>query len=189
MKALGMAGEYGAVWAATGVVGASIDRAPRAASGWSPAPSARSRSGVNFVVKVAVGRQRPLIEEHPPLAQGADQALLPLRARDLLGRRRDRARPGRAAGAPVPVRARGGDLRRAPLPRHALPVRRARRRRARLLPRLLVPGLGAPPTEERLFELAVDANERAQASRRAPGNGGAASPVGSGVGDSGPEPA
>ena len=40
----------------------------------------------------------------------------------------------------------------------------------------LVPGLGAPPTEERLFELAVDANERAQATRRAAGNGGAIAP-------------
>ena len=52
----------------------------------------------------------------------------------------------------------------------------------------LVPGLGAPPTEERLFDLAVDANEREQASRRAPGNGGAASPVGR-AGDAASEPA
>ena len=40
-----------------------------------------------------------------------------------------------------------------------------------------VPGLGAAPTEERLFELAVDANERAAASGRAGGNGGAAAPA------------
>ena len=38
---------------------------------------------------------------------------------------------------------------------------------------MLVPGLGEAPTEERLFELAVDANERAQATSHAPGNGGA----------------
>jgi hypothetical protein len=37
----------------------------------------------------------------------------------------------------------------------------------------IVPGLGAPPTEDRLFELAVDANSAGQASRRAAGNGGA----------------
>ena len=41
----------------------------------------------------------------------------------------------------------------------------------------LVPGLGAEPAEERLFELAVDANERAQATRHAGGNGGAAAPA------------
>jgi hypothetical protein len=35
----------------------------------------------------------------------------------------------------------------------------------------LVPGLGAAPTEERMFELAMDANERAQARGRAGGNG------------------
>ena len=115
--------------------------------------------------------QRPLIEEHPPLARGADQALVPVRARDLLGRRGDRPRTGRAAGTPLPVRPRGRDLRRPPLPRHALPVRRARRRRARALLGRLVPGLGGPPAEERLLELAVDANERAQATRRAEGNG------------------
>ena len=42
----------------------------------------------------------------------------------------------------------------------------------------LVPGLGAPPTEERLFDLAVGANERAQASQaRRGGDGGAAAPA------------
>jgi hypothetical protein len=45
----------------------------------------------------------------------------------------------------------------------------------------LVPGLGAPPTEDRLFDLAVDANERAQATPRAAGNGGASAPVASGA--------
>ncbi|HEY8001967.1 MAG TPA: hypothetical protein VID76_08530, partial [Solirubrobacterales bacterium] len=54
-----------------------------------------------------------------------------------------------------------------------------------------IPGLGARHTEERMFELAVDANERAQATRRSGGNGGAAAPVASGApgsaeADSGP---
>ena len=88
--------------------------------------------GVNYAVKLAIGRERPLIEDHPPLAKAPRQALLPLRARDLVGRRGDRARPSRATRASVPVRARGGDLRRAALSRHALPLRRPRRRRARL---------------------------------------------------------
>ena len=41
----------------------------------------------------------------------------------------------------------------------------------------LVPGLGGAPAEERMLELAVDANERAQATRRAEGNGGAIAPL------------
>ena len=127
--------------------------------------------GVNFVAKLAVGRQRPLIEEHPPLARAPTKLSFPsahatssVAAATALGRVEPRARP-------YLFGARGGDLHRPSLPRHALPVRRARRRRARLLPRPRVPGLGRQPTEERLFELAVDANEREQASD-APGNGG-----------------
>ena len=41
---------------------------------------------------------------------------------------------------------------------------------------MAVRGLGIAPTEERLFELAIDANEHAQATRHAPGNGGATAP-------------
>jgi hypothetical protein len=41
---------------------------------------------------------------------------------------------------------------------------------------MAVRGLGIAPTEERLFALAVDANEHAQATRHAPGNGGATAP-------------
>ena len=50
---------------------------------------------------------------------------------------------------------------------------------------MLIPGLGAAPTEERLFDLAVDANERAQASGRAAGNGGAAVAVDGATAESG----
>ena len=130
--------------------------------------------GVNFAVKVAVGRQRPLIEDHPPLAKAPTKLSFPsahatssVAAATALGR-------VAAARAPVPVRARRGDLRRPPLPRHALPVRRARRRRARRLRSARSSRASAPRhAEERLFELAVDANERAQANQRASGNGGA----------------
>jgi hypothetical protein len=41
---------------------------------------------------------------------------------------------------------------------------------------MAVRGLGIAPTEERLFELAIDANQHAQATSHAPGNGGAVTP-------------
>ena len=41
--------------------------------------------------------------------------------------------------------------------------------------------VGVPHPEERLFDLAVDVNERAQARKRAGGNGGASAPVASGA--------
>ena len=44
-KALGLAGEYGAIWAGIGALGASVDPAPCAASGSPPAPAGRRRSG------------------------------------------------------------------------------------------------------------------------------------------------
>ena len=184
-----MTGEYGAVWATIGVVGATIDR--RRGDQWLLAGAVGPLAvGVNYVVKLAIGRQRPLLEEHPPLAQAPTQAVISLRARDLVGSRRDRARPGRAARTPVPVRARGGDLHRASLSRACTtrPTSSAARRSASGSAGSS-PGSADPPTEERLFDLAIDANEREQASRRAPGNGGAASPSRPGVGDSGPDPA
>ena len=105
-KALGLIGEYGS----------RLGRDRRRRRGRRPAAapplagrrgsSARLAIGLNFAVKLAVGRQRPLIEDHPPLAQGAVEALLPVRPRDLLARRRDRARPGRAAGPAAALRAR-----------------------------------------------------------------------------------
>ena len=188
MRALGMTGEYGAVWATAGVVGATIDR--RRGDQWLLAGAVGPLAvGVNFVVKLAIGRQRPLLEEHPPLARAPTKLSFPsahatssVAAATALGRVEPRARPylfalaaaicvGRPyLGMHYPSDVLGGA---------ALGFCLGR----------LVPGLGRPPTEERLFDLAVDANEREQASRRAPGNGGAASPVGSGIGDSGPEPA
>lgn len=76
MKALGAAGEWAVVWAMTGLTAAALDRGGRrrwaVAAGVGPVAI-----GVNFAIKVAVGRQRPLIEEHPPLARAPTKLSFP----------------------------------------------------------------------------------------------------------------
>ena len=75
-KALGHAGEYAAVWAALGTVGASIDERRRGQ--WlAGAVTGPLAVGLNFAVKVGIGRQRPLIEEHPPLARAPTKLSFP----------------------------------------------------------------------------------------------------------------
>jgi undecaprenyl-diphosphatase len=180
MKTLGMAGEFGSIWAGIGAVGATVDERRRGQ--WLAAGLVGPFAiGVNYLVKLAVGRQRPLIEDHPPLAKAPTKLSFPsahatssVAAATALGRVQPRARPylfGLAAaicmgrpylGMHYPSDVLGGAV-------------------LGFAIGSLVPGLGAPPTEERLFDLAVDANERAQASRRAGGNGGASAPVASGA--------
>ena len=172
-RALGLAGEYGAIWAGIGALGASVDpgRARPVAAAGASGPAA---VGVNLAVKLAIGRRAPADRGAPAAGEGADQALVPLRARDLVGRRRDRARAGPAARAAVPVRARGGDLRRPSLPRHALPVRRPRRRRAGLLPRVArSPASGRATPRSACSSSRSTRTSARQATERAPGNGGA----------------
>ncbi len=171
MKALGHAGEFAAVWAGIGAVGASIDHRRRGQwlIGGATGPLA---IGVNFVVKLAVGRQRPLIEDHPPLAKAPTKLSFPVCPRDVVRCRGHRPWPRRAARAAVPVRACNRDLRRAPLSRDALPVRRPRRRGARLRDRD-----GRPRARDRADRgapvRAGDRRERARTGdRHAPGNGG-----------------
>ncbi len=173
MKALGHSGELASIWVAIGAAGASIDERRRGQ--WlAAAASGPFAIGVNFVAKRTIGRERPLIEEHPPLARAPTKLSFPsthatssVAAATALGRVEPRARPylfalaaaicvGRPyLGMHYPSDVLGGV---------ALGFALG----------MLVPGLGAPPTEERLFELAVDANERAQASSQAAGNGGLA---------------
>jgi undecaprenyl-diphosphatase len=180
MKTLGMAGEFGSIWAGIGAVGASVDERRRGQ--WLAAGLVGPVAiGVNYVVKLAVGRQRPLIDDHPPLAKAPTKLSFPsahatssVAAATALGRVQPLARPylfGLAAaicvgrpylGMHYPSDVLGGAV-------------------LGFAIGSLVPGLGAPPTEERLFDLAMDANERAQASRRAGGNGGASAPVASGA--------
>lgn len=182
-KALGLAGEYGAIWVGLGTLGASVD--PGRRGQWLLAgASGPVAVGVNFAIKAAVGRQRPLIEDHPPLAKAPTKLSFPsahatssATAATALGRVQPRARPylfalaaaicvGRPyLGMHYPSDVLGGA---------ALGFALGS----------IIPGLGARHAEERLFELAVDANERAQATQHAPGNGGAVA-----VGEPGPEPA
>lgn len=176
MRALGLSGELAAVWVGIGAVGASVDERRRGQwlTGAATGPIAIA---INLAVKVTVGRQRPLIEEHPPLAKAPTKLSFPsahstssVAAATAFARVEPRARPYLAClatticigrpylGMHYPSDVLGGV---------ALGLCLGR----------LVPGLGASPAEERLFELAVDANEQAQASRRAEGNGGALAAV------------
>ena len=180
MKTLGMAGEFGAIWAGVGTVGATVDERRRGQ--WLAAGLVGPFAiGVNYLIKRGVGRERPLIEDHPALARAPSKLSFPsahatssVAAATALGRVQPRARPylfGLAAaicvgrpylGMHYPSDVLGGAVLGACIG-------------------AVVPGLGAHPTEDRLFELAVDANERAQATRRAGGNGGATAPVTSGA--------
>lgn len=161
MKALGLAGEHAAVWAATGVVGASIDERRRGQ--WLAAGVVGPVAvGVNYAVKLTIGRQRPLIEDHPPLARAPSKLSFPsahatssLAGATALGRVEPRARP------PLFALAAAICVGRPYLGMHYPSDVLAGAAFGAVLGSL-VPGLGRPPTEERLFDLAVDANERAQ---------------------------
>jgi membrane-associated phospholipid phosphatase len=98
MKALGLSGEYGAVWLALGLAGAATDEARRPR--WLAAAAAAPAAVVlNFAVKRTIGRQRPVITEHPPLARAPSKLSFPsahatssMAAAGALGRVEPRAR-------------------------------------------------------------------------------------------------
>jgi membrane-associated phospholipid phosphatase len=161
MRALGAAGEYGAVWAAVGTGGAAIDGRRRRS--WAIAGALGPAAvGINFIVKVGVGRERPLIEEHPPLAPAPTKLSFPsahatssVAAATALGRVEPKARlplgtlaalicVGRPyLGMHYPSDVLGGV---------ALGFALG----------ALVPGLRPQPAEERLIDLAIDANRSAE---------------------------
>jgi len=99
MKSLGAAGEWAGVWVAIGAGAAAAD--PRRRGHWLTAAAVGPAAiGVNFAIKVAVGRKRPLLEEHPPLARAPTKLSFPsahatssLAAATALGRVRPAARP------------------------------------------------------------------------------------------------
>lgn len=76
MKALGLSGEYGAVWIAIGASAAAADP-PRRSRWLAAALVAPSAIVVNFAVKRSVGRQRPVITEHPALAKAPNKLSFP----------------------------------------------------------------------------------------------------------------
>jgi len=100
MRTFGLAGEFAAVWAAIGAVGATVDGRRRGR--WLIAGATGPVAvGVNFAVKVATGRKRPLIEEHPPLARAPTKLSFPsahatssVAGATALGRVEPRLRPG-----------------------------------------------------------------------------------------------
>ena len=75
-KTLGLVGEYAAVWVAVGLAGAASDAARRRRwlLGAATGPGAVV---VNYAIKVAIGRERPLIEDHPPLARAPSKLSFP----------------------------------------------------------------------------------------------------------------
>jgi membrane-associated phospholipid phosphatase len=99
MRAIGMCGEYGAVWAAAGAIGASIDHKRRRQ--WLVGGAAGPLAvGANYLVKLAVRRERPLLDGHPALAKAPSKLSFPsahatssLAAATALGRVEPRARP------------------------------------------------------------------------------------------------
>ena len=76
VKALGKAGEWGAVWVAIGLGAAAVDatRRPRWLRAAAVAPAA---VGFNYVVKLAVRRRRPRLRRLPPLATAPSELSFP----------------------------------------------------------------------------------------------------------------
>lgn len=98
VKALGMTGEWGAVWVAIALVAAAADTKRR--ERWlRAAPVAPAAVGLNYLVKVAVRRDRPRLRRLPPLATAPSALSFPsahatssLAAATAMGRVKPRAR-------------------------------------------------------------------------------------------------
>lgn len=157
MRALGLTGEFAAAWAVIGAIGASIDERRRGQ--WlAAAATGPAAVGINFVVKVTVGRERPLIEEHPPLARAPTKLAFPsahatssVAGATALGRVEPRVRPVLFAVAAAIC------VGRPYLGMHYPSDVLAGAALGALLGSL-VPGLGPPVWEQRPFDLERGAN-------------------------------
>ena len=75
-KGLGYAGEWAAVWVAIGLTGAASD--PEKRQRWLIGAATGPAAVIaNFALKVGFGRERPLIEDHPPLARAPSKLSFP----------------------------------------------------------------------------------------------------------------
>lgn len=74
--ALGTFGEWGIGWAAIGLAGSLADRERAAVWHWAAAAAPVS-VWVNYAFKLAIGRERPLIEDHPRLARAPSKLSFP----------------------------------------------------------------------------------------------------------------
>lgn len=76
VQGLGLFGEMGSGWAAIGLAGAAMR--PEQRERWLVAASAAPAAIlVNYAVKVTIGRERPLIDDHPPLARAPSKLSFP----------------------------------------------------------------------------------------------------------------
>jgi undecaprenyl-diphosphatase len=76
MRALGTAGEWGAVWAAGGLMAAALDR-PRRRRWLAAAAVGPLAVGANFAVKLVVRRPRPDLDGLAPLAGAPSKLSFP----------------------------------------------------------------------------------------------------------------
>lgn len=76
VQGLGLFGEMGSGWAALGLAGAAMR--PEQRERWLVAASAAPVAiAVNYAVKLTIGRARPLIDDHPPLARAPSKLSFP----------------------------------------------------------------------------------------------------------------
>ena len=162
MQLFGTIGEYAAVWAAIGAAGALAD--PERRRRWGVAALVGPAAvNVNYAVKLAVGRERPLIEGHPALAKAPSKLSFPsahatssLAAATALGR----VEPG--ARLPLLGLAAAICLSRPYLGMHYPSDVLAGAALGAAIG-ALVPGVGAPATEERLIDLVNQTHQTAVA--------------------------
>jgi decaprenylphosphoryl-5-phosphoribose phosphatase len=167
MKGLAVAGEWGSVWIALALAAALVDGERRAR--WlRTAPVAPAAVGLNFLVKIAVRRDRPRLRRLPPLASAPSQLSFPsahatasLAAATAMGRV--------SPGARVPLYGLAGAM---CLTRPYLGMHHPSDVLAGAALGIAIgafwPGLRGPDTEDRLIDLVVDA------ARATSGDGGAA---------------
>ncbi|UJA21541.1 phosphatase PAP2 family protein [Thermoleophilia bacterium SCSIO 60948] len=97
--ALGQAGEHGMLWAGVGITGAVFDRHRRVR--WIRGAAVGPCAGLfNGLVKIAIGRKRPVITDHPPLSRAPTKLSFPsshstssFAAAVAMGRVQPKARP------------------------------------------------------------------------------------------------